>query len=110
MDSKASWWQDDLAKSQKERFDELNSAGRVNKAECLEHCPKCDNDRLMFWTMQTRSADEGEAVFTEGCVAPPSPETGLGGAKWPAPYMRHPPSLGCWRSICHHILFQCLGF
>ena len=58
-------WQEDLAKTQKEKFDELNIAGKVRKAECLEQCPQCDNDKLMFWTMQTRSADEGETVFYE---------------------------------------------
>jgi DNA-directed RNA polymerase I subunit RPA12 len=35
------------------------------RAEVNEPCPKCDNDRLRFYTMQLRSADEGQTVFYE---------------------------------------------
>ncbi|CAD7928589.1 unnamed protein product [Amoebophrya sp. A25] len=35
----------------------------TNYAEIQEECPQCGNDRLMFWTRQTRSADEGQTCY-----------------------------------------------
>ena len=30
-----------------------------------ERCPKCDHPELLYYTMQLRSADEGQTVFYE---------------------------------------------
>jgi len=30
-----------------------------------EECPKCKNPKMYFYTMQMRSADEGQTVFYE---------------------------------------------
>ena len=30
-----------------------------------ERCPKCDHPELNYYTMQLRSADEGQTVFYE---------------------------------------------
>ena len=35
------------------------------RAEVDEECPKCTNPRMLFWTRQLRSADEGQTVFYE---------------------------------------------
>lgn len=49
----------------KERVDG-SVAGKVKgaeHAEVTEQCPKCGHERASFYTMQMRSADEGETVF-----------------------------------------------
>ena len=38
---------------------------RERRATVDEPCPKCDNHVLRFYTMQLRSADEGQTVFYE---------------------------------------------
>ena len=38
------------------------ATGKKN-ALVSEECPKCKNPQMEFWTMQTRSADEGQTVF-----------------------------------------------
>ena len=44
-----------------ERDDE--NVSRERRATVDEPCPKCDNHVLRFYTMQLRSADEGQTVF-----------------------------------------------
>ena len=46
-----------------ERDDE--NVSRERRATVDEPCPKCDNHVLRFYTMQLRSADEGQTVFYE---------------------------------------------
>ena len=41
------------------------SVSRERRATVDEPCPKCDNHVLRFYTMQLRSADEGQTVFYE---------------------------------------------
>ena len=35
--------------------------------EIEEECPKCENKKAKFWTLQTRSSDEAETRFFE-CI------------------------------------------
>ena len=35
------------------------------RAEVDEECPQCQNPKMLFWTRQLRSADEGQTVFYE---------------------------------------------
>ncbi len=42
-----------------------SDGGRVRRAEVEEPCPRCSAPRMEFYTMQMRSADEGQTVFYE---------------------------------------------
>lgn len=37
----------------------------ARRATVEEECPKCRNPTMNYWTMQLRSADEGQTVFYE---------------------------------------------
>ena len=41
------------------------SGKNAARATVSEECPKCKNPTLEFYTMQLRSADEGQTVFYE---------------------------------------------
>jgi DNA-directed RNA polymerase I subunit RPA12 len=43
--------------------------GGVKRAVIKEECPKCRAPEMEFYTMQLRSADEGQTVFYE-CFNP----------------------------------------
>lgn len=40
---------------------------RAKRATVKEECPKCHHPQMEFYTMQLRSADEGQTVFYECC-------------------------------------------
>ena len=44
---------------------ELVNVDMSTAVQVDEKCPKCGNDGLEFYTMQLRSADEGQTVFYE---------------------------------------------
>jgi DNA-directed RNA polymerase I subunit RPA12 len=45
--------------------DEAASGGKPNRATVDEACEKCGHVGVYFYTMQLRSADEGQTVFYE---------------------------------------------
>lgn len=50
------------------RYKELTNAQQDTTPEFAivnEECPKCKNPQMKFFTLQTRSADEGQTVFYE---------------------------------------------
>eukprot|EP00916_Digyalum_oweni_P020925 GHVL01034833.1.p1 GENE.GHVL01034833.1~~GHVL01034833.1.p1 ORF type:complete len:229 (-),score=44.06 GHVL01034833.1:111-737(-) len=38
-------------------------AEQSHRSTIKESCPQCNNDTMQYWTMQLRSADEGQTVF-----------------------------------------------
>ena len=44
---------------------EAEDAATRQRATVDEYCPKCNHFGLEFYTMQLRSADEGQTVFYE---------------------------------------------
>eukprot|EP00455_Lapot_gusevi_P003465 TRINITY_DN11416_c0_g1_i1.p1 TRINITY_DN11416_c0_g1~~TRINITY_DN11416_c0_g1_i1.p1 ORF type:complete len:146 (-),score=21.02 TRINITY_DN11416_c0_g1_i1:312-689(-) len=42
---------------------EIDMDENVGRAVVNEICPKCGHDKMSFYTMQLRSADEGQTVF-----------------------------------------------
>jgi len=36
---------------------------KTKRATVKENCPRCNNDTMTFYTLQLRSADEGQTVF-----------------------------------------------
>ncbi|CAH0392689.1 unnamed protein product [Bemisia tabaci] len=51
----------DLKKSKKKKKKQKNSEPDGPLVE--RKCPKCDNDKMSYATLQLRSADEGQTVF-----------------------------------------------
>ena len=51
----------------KKKEDILRQGQKVKKAIIDEVCPKCGHNKLYYYVMQTRSADEGSTVFYE-CI------------------------------------------
>lgn len=50
------------------KYQELQHVQKDNSVEFAlvnEECPKCNNPQMKFYTLQTRSADEGQTVFYE---------------------------------------------
>ena len=46
-------------------MDEGAIAGRKQRSTVDEECPRCKHPQMSFYTMQMRSADEGQTVFYE---------------------------------------------
>ena len=46
-----------------EKKKRLKKKDEADQATVSEQCPKCNHDRASFYTMQLRSADEGQTVF-----------------------------------------------
>ena len=44
---------------------DAGTQGRQARAVAQEACPKCGHPELQYYTMQLRSADEGQTVFYE---------------------------------------------
>ena len=51
----------------KNEEDKLRTKQEEKRTIINEICPKCGNNKMYFYTMQVRSADEGSTVFYE-CV------------------------------------------
>ena len=51
-------WQQEVLKG-------IKDDDTVKKATVDEECSKCKNPTMLFYTMQMRSADEGQTVFYE---------------------------------------------
>jgi len=49
--------------SAEEKKKRLKKKDEADQATVSEQCPKCNHDRASFYTMQLRSADEGQTVF-----------------------------------------------
>ena len=50
-----------VSRGEEETFEKERQA---DQATVSEQCPKCNHDRASFYTMQLRSADEGQTVFS----------------------------------------------
>ena len=51
----------------KNKEDKLREEQKSERTIIDEKCPKCGNGQMYYYTMQTRSADEGSTIFYE-CV------------------------------------------
>jgi DNA-directed RNA polymerase I subunit RPA12 len=51
----------------KNKEDKLREEQKNERTIIDEKCPKCGNGQMYYYTMQTRSADEGSTIFYE-CV------------------------------------------
>lgn len=49
--------------SAEEKKKRLKQKDEADQATVSETCPKCNHERASFYTMQLRSADEGQTVF-----------------------------------------------
>ncbi|KAL4427500.1 hypothetical protein ABPG74_015203 [Tetrahymena malaccensis] len=63
-------WLEQYKASQKKKIhgieeEDLEDKHKHKKATLKQECPDCGHDTLYFWTVQTRSADEGSTVFYE---------------------------------------------
>eukprot|EP01138_Halocafeteria_seosinensis_P014862 gb/GECG01015172.1/.p1 GENE.gb/GECG01015172.1/~~gb/GECG01015172.1/.p1 ORF type:complete len:121 (+),score=16.20 gb/GECG01015172.1/:1-363(+) len=54
-------WQTELHQQRKEQ----TASHEKHRAMVDEECPSCKNPQMLFYTMQLRSADEGQTVFYE---------------------------------------------
>jgi DNA-directed RNA polymerase I subunit RPA12 len=54
-------WMNKLKNSE----DKLHDKQKLKRTIINEACPNCDNNQMYYFTMQTRSADEGSTVYYE---------------------------------------------
>lgn len=63
-------WLEQYKISQKKKLsahpvEEDDDTHKSTKATLKQECPKCGHHTMYFWTVQTRSVDEGSTVFYE---------------------------------------------
>jgi DNA-directed RNA polymerase I subunit RPA12 len=56
------WYREYVASLEKDKKLEA-SGSKTGRATVNEECPKCFNPTMEYYTMQLRSADEGQTVF-----------------------------------------------